>query len=192
MGKLVQFHPSACTIICCCVSIAAICKWNHAVTTTIFTFSTMICAQWRVSWISKRSLTAMMSQRISRIFFIVTIHHRNHLLCGQSKLVYILLNQWSHQQSSSKKSGAILSSQMSSLSLRLGNGYTFIHQLAPLFVVALLLLQYANGILQWQQLYSLFQQWFVLSEGWVESQRDHSQLWWVRGYPEFFYCDYSP
>jgi len=74
-------------------------------------------------------------------FFIVTIHHRNHLLCGQSKLVYILLNQWSHQQSSSKKSGAILSSQMSSLSLRLGNGYTFIHQLAPLFVVVLLLLQ---------------------------------------------------
>jgi hypothetical protein len=178
MGKLVQFHPSACTIICCCVSIAAICKCNHAVTTTIFTFSTMICAQWRVSWISKRSLTAMMSQRISRIFFIVTIHHRNHLLCGQSKLVYILLNQWSHQQSSSKKSGAILSSQMSSLSLRLGNGYTFIHQLAPLVVVALLLLQYANGIMLGQQLYSLFHQWFVLSEGWVESQRDHSQLWW--------------
>jgi len=39
-------------------------------TMTIFTFSTMICDQWRVSWISKRSLTAMMSPRKSRIFLL--------------------------------------------------------------------------------------------------------------------------
>ena len=38
----------------------------------------------------------------------------------------------------------------------------------------------------WQWLNSIFQQWFVISEGWVKSERDHSQLWWVRGNPGFF------
>jgi len=40
-------------------------------------------------------------------FFIMTTHHSNNFIHGHSKLLYVLLNQWRSQQSSSKKSGAI-------------------------------------------------------------------------------------
>jgi len=129
----------------------------------------MICAQWRVSWISKRSLTAMMSQRISRIFllWLFTIE----IICFVARASYFIFFRIS--EATSKAHQKIRCNFVKSkvfTELKMGKWVHFHPSTCTIICCCIAIAAISNCFMTWWQLLILLKSrsfsnklWFVLN-----------------------------